>query len=261
MDSITFLPEYVNIIWPFAISQTLIASTIGTILFIIFCLTYFFLKKKNPHNKFVNLVDTWLEWIMNFFADLWGELSYDVIKIVTFMFVYILWCNVFGLIWDLFVLVIPGTHSYFRPVSTDIFFNMTLAGIAIVLSIIYGFRVHWFKYVEKYFGYKWLGLVPKVNNIWTFLWKIWDIVLWLFIWIIETVSELSRILSLSLRLFWNMLAGMVLVWLIVAAANAIFTTPALLPLVVVLFELFVSFLQAFVFTMLVLVYFKIAQAH
>jgi len=58
-----------------------------------------------------------------------------------------------------------------------------------------------------------------------------------------------------------MLAGMVLVWLIVAAANAIFTTPALLPLVVVLFELFVSFLQAFVFTMLVLVYFKIAQAH
>jgi F0F1-type ATP synthase membrane subunit a len=35
----------------------------------------------------------------------------------------------------------------------------------------------------------------------------------------------------------------------------------LLPLVVVLFELFVSFLQAFVFTMLVLVYFKIAQAH
>ncbi|MCK9466933.1 MAG: F0F1 ATP synthase subunit A [Candidatus Absconditabacterales bacterium] len=261
MDAISFLPEYVDIIGPFAISQTLIASTIGTILFIIFSLTYFFFKKKNPHNKFVNLVDTGLEGIMDFFADLGEDLSYGVIKIVTFIFVYILWCNVFGLIGDLFVLVIPNSHSYFRPVSTDIFFNLTLAGIAVVASIIYGFKVHGFKYVEKYFGYRGLGLVPKVNSVGTFFGKIGDIILGLFMGIIETAGELSKMLSLSLRLFGNILAGMVLLGLIVMAANAIFTTPAILPLIVVLFELFVGFLQAFVFTMLVLVYFKIAQTH
>jgi F0F1-type ATP synthase membrane subunit a len=51
---------------------------------------------------------------------------------------------------------------------------------------------------------------------------------------------------------------MVLLSIIVLATIKIFHVPALLPLVVVFFELFVGFLQAFVFSMLVLVYFKMA---
>gem|GEM_PF-485750 len=53
---------------------------------------------------------------------------------------------------------------------------------------------------------------------------------------------------------------MVLLGLIVSATMALMKIPLLLPLVVVFFELFVGFLQAFVFSMLVLVYFKIAAA-
>jgi len=53
---------------------------------------------------------------------------------------------------------------------------------------------------------------------------------------------------------------MVLLGLIVSATMALMKIPFLLPLVVVVFELFVGFLQAFVFSMLVLVYFKIAAA-
>ncbi|MEI8092359.1 MAG: F0F1 ATP synthase subunit A [bacterium] len=55
-----------------------------------------------------------------------------------------------------------------------------------------------------------------------------------------------------------MLAGMVLLGLIVSATMHFIKVPALLPLLVVFFELFVGFLQAFVFSMLVLVYFKMA---
>jgi len=260
MEAINFLPEYVHI-WSLSVSQTLIASSIGTILFLVFAFLYHFLKKKNPHNKFVNLIDTWLEWIMQFFSELGGNISYKIIKIVVFVFVYILRCNVFGLIWDLFVLVIPHSHFYFRPVSTDIFFNFTLAGMCVIGSVIYWFQRHGWHYIEKYFGYKWLGIVKKVDWIGSLVWKIFDIVIGLFIWIIEIAGELSKMLSLSLRLFWNILAGMVLLWLVVAATNALFSTPVILPLVVVFFELFVGFLQAFVFAMLVLVYFKIAQEH
>ncbi|MEI7562824.1 MAG: hypothetical protein WCJ39_03835 [bacterium] len=54
------------------------------------------------------------------------------------------------------------------------------------------------------------------------------------------------------------MAGMVLLGIIVSATMYFVKVPAILPLVVVFFELFVGFLQAFVFSMLVLVYFKIA---
>jgi len=153
---------------------------------------------------------------------------------------------------------IGSAYFAFRPVSTDIFFNITLASICVIGSIIYGFKVNGHHYIEKYIGYKWLGIVPKVNSLATFFAKIFDIVIWLFIGLIEFVGELARVLSLALRLFWNILAGMVLLWLIVTATMSLFKAPAILPLVVVLFELFVGFLQAFVFSMLVLVYFKVA---
>ncbi|HBB04540.1 TPA: hypothetical protein DCZ39_06745 [Patescibacteria group bacterium] len=76
--------------------------------------------------------------------------------------------------------------------------------------------------------------------------------------LIEFVGEVTKVLSLSLRLLGNILAGMVLLGLIVFATTSFLKVPVLLPLVVVCFELFVGFLQAFVFSILVLVYFKIA---
>jgi F-type H+-transporting ATPase subunit a len=258
MEAISFLPKYVDI-FGLQISQTLIASMIGTAIFVIFILIYALIKRKHPHNGFVNLIDMGVEWIMWFFQDIAGkDLPFSLIKIVVFIFLYILWSNIRGLIGDLFVLVTPSFEGFFRPVSTDLFFNLTLAIVCVVGSIVFGFKRNGFHYIEKYVWYKGIGIVPKVNSIGTFVWKIFDVIVWLFIGIIEFVGELARMLSLSLRLFWNILAGMVLLWLIVSATMHFIKVPALLPLLVVFFELFVGFLQAFVFSMLVLVYFKMA---
>ena len=258
MEAVTFLPHYVDILW-LQISQTLIASMIGTVIFLIFILIYALLKKRNPHNGFVNLIDMGVEWIMQFFQEIGGkDIPFKLIKIVVFIFIYILWCNLWGLMGDLFVLVTPALEGRFRPVSTDLFFNLTLAIVCVVGSIAYGFNKNGFHYIEKYVGYKGIGIVPKVDSVGSFIGKIFDVIIGLFIGIIEFVGELARMLSLSLRLFWNILAGMVLLWLIVAATTHFIKVPALLPLLVVFFELFVGFLQAFVFSMLVLVYFKMA---
>jgi F0F1-type ATP synthase membrane subunit a len=134
------------------------------------------MKKKNPHNKFTNLVDIGIESIMSFFQELGGNVPLKVIKFVVFVFIYILRCNVVGLIGDLFVLVIPGSHFYFRPASTDVFFNMTMAFVCIVWSIVYGFQNNGVRYIEKYIGYKGLGIVPKVTSIGSFIGKIFDII-------------------------------------------------------------------------------------
>lgn len=100
--------------------------------------------------------------------------------------------------------------------------------------------------------------MPKVTGPITAFFKIFDIIIGLFVGLIELIGEFSRMLSLSLRLLGNILAGMILLTLISTLAMSIFKVPAVLPLVVFAFELFVSFLQAFVFSLLTLVYLKMA---
>lgn len=55
-----------------------------------------------------------------------------------------MWHNIFGLIGDMVVLVWPAAHHVFRPLTTDIISNATLAVIAIVASLSYGFAINGF---------------------------------------------------------------------------------------------------------------------
>jgi F-type H+-transporting ATPase subunit a len=75
--------------------------------------------------------------------------------------------------------------------------------------------------------------------------------------IVELIGELARLISLSFRLFGNILAGEVLI--IVAT----FFVPYLGPVPLMLFELFIGFLQAAIFALLTLFFIKLAitEAH
>jgi F-type H+-transporting ATPase subunit a len=72
--------------------------------------------------------------------------------------------------------------------------------------------------------------------------------------LLEIISELSKILSFTFRLFGNMFAGTVLVAIVVSLIGFITIVPSML----MLFELFVGLIQAFVFGMLTMVF--MAQA-
>jgi F-type H+-transporting ATPase subunit a len=78
-----------------------------------------------------------------------------------------------------------------------------------------------------------------------------------FVGILELISEFIRIISFSFRLFGNIFAGEVL--LIVISS----LVPYIIPLPFYGLELFVGFIQALVFTMLTLVFIKMAtvKAH
>jgi len=127
-------------------------------------------------------------------------------------------------------------------------------------------QVNWWKFIEKYIPYKGMWLSEWVRWWYAPIIKFFDIVLALFIGFLEFIWEFVKILSLTLRLFWNILAGMILLGLIVLTSMFLFKVligkeiPLILPLVVFVFELFVAFLQALVFSLLVLVYFKLAEA-
>jgi F-type H+-transporting ATPase subunit a len=87
----------------------------------------------------------------------------------------------------------------------------------------------------------------------------------LFIGVLEIFDELTKLLSFSFRLFGNIFAGEVLLIVTATLFFQIFKNLALIvypaSLIFVALEIFVGFIQAFIFATLTLVFLKIATAH
>ncbi len=246
-------PKYIEV-FGLSLSQSFITAFVATIFFILFLIIYNYIKSRNPKNWFVVIVEVFVEWMLSFFNSIWEWIPRYAMGYVLFVFFYLLWVNMFGLFGDLFALAIPAVYEWFRPVATDIAFNAILAVVWVLASLFYGFQKNWLHFIEKYVPYKWVGLVEEVNSFKTFVLKFFDIIIWLFVWVLEIISEFAKMFSLTLRLFWNIFAWVVLLTL------AIWFIPVGFPVFVIAFEFLVSFLQAFVFALLVCVYFKMAES-
>ncbi|MDQ4044534.1 MAG: F0F1 ATP synthase subunit A, partial [Chloroflexota bacterium] len=83
-----------------------------------------------------------------------------------------------------------------------------------------------------------------------------------FIFPIEVISELSRIVSLAARLFGNVFAGEVLLAVMYSLANAIKIAliPVAFPVVFIGLEVLFGTIQALVFALLTLIYIALATA-
>ncbi len=88
-----------------------------------------------------------------------------------------------------------------------------------------------------------------------------------FMFPIELISEISRIISLSFRLFGNIFAGEVLVGVMIAMSSAILEKTKWLvvimfglPTIFLLLEVLFGFIQALIFALLTLVYIALATA-
>lgn len=143
--------------------------------------------------------------------------------LATFAF-YILVANMIGLM--------PGFMS---PTSN---LNITLACTLIVFSTthILGFKFHGLKYYKHFLGPVW-WLIPLIGPI-------------------EVVSHLARILSLSIRLFGNIMAKEMLLGVLFMLAGAYFA-----PLPILCLGVFVSIVQALVFVLLSILYFSASMEH
>jgi len=133
---------------------------------------------------------------------------------------------------------------FLRGVSTDINFTLSLALIAVVMTQVIGFQANGFRYLEKFFSFRTIFKKPVFGLI--------DV----FVGLLELISEFSKILSFTFRLFGNMFAGMVLMALVSAML------PVFMPAGIMLFELFIGVIQAYVFGMLTMVFMSQAtQGH
>jgi len=131
---------------------------------------------------------------------------------------------------------------FFRGISVDLNFTASLALISVVMIQVIGFRAQGFGYLSKFFNTRRMFKVPFFGAM-DFL-----------VGLLELISEISKILSFAFRLFGNMFAGIVLVALIASMLGFV----SILPAMIMMFELFVGVIQAFVFGMLTMVF--MAQA-
>ncbi len=136
-----------------------------------------------------------------------------------------------------------GTYfvPLFRAPSADLNLTLALALITMFMVQFFGVRALGFSYFRKFFTFSGKGYMRFINA---------------FVGILELISEISRIISFSFRLYGNIFAGEIVL------ATMAFLGAFLLPMPFYMLELFVGFVQALVFTMLALVFFSMAtQGH
>lgn len=157
-----------------------------------------------------------LELVVDFLSDtvsgIMGRPAAPYLPLLGSLAVFITFANVLG--------VLPGLHAPTRDVNTPL-------GLALVVF----FSVHYFGIREK-------GIVGYLR----------DLAEPIFLLPLEIVGQLSRTLSLSLRLFGNILSGELIVAIIFALL------PLFVPLPLVGLSIFTGLLQAYIFTALAAVY-------
>lgn len=130
--------------------------------------------------------------------------------------------------------VINKFIPFFHPAATDLNITIGFAIIAFVAIELAGVTLlGFFKYAGKFINFRSpLGFV---------------------IGLIELLSEMARLISFSFRLFGNIFAGKTLLLVVMFLA-----TPYILPVPLIAYELFVGFIQAFIFAILTLYFIKLA---
>ncbi|HZP57344.1 MAG TPA: F0F1 ATP synthase subunit A [Dehalococcoidia bacterium] len=118
---------------------------------------------------------------------------------------------------------------YFRSMNTDINSPLSIAIMAMIFVEFWGITaLGFFKYAGKFINFS-----SPIN---------------MFVGVLELIAEIARLISFTFRLFGNMLAGEILLLVMT------FLLPFLVALPFYGLEVFVGFIQAFVFAMLTLVF-------
>ncbi len=237
MLRISIKPESVFTLWGFPVTNSLLMSTIVFIFFIIVALAYRFEANKERKSRWFYFLNFGLRFIYSLFESIFGEKINYFFPLLGGYFFFILLQNLSGLLpgdGSILIKTPEGMVPLLRGDTTDLSTTVALALITVIYAQYIGIRTLGFaSYMSKFVNFK---------NPLAF-----------FAGIIEIVSELSRIISYSFRLFGNIFAGEVII------AIMAFLIPILASFPFLIFEIFVSLIQAFVFAMLSAVFYNLAM--
>ncbi len=174
--------------------------------------------------KAQNLFEVIVSGIEEFMVETAGEEARWLFPLAATIFLYIFIGNLIG--------IIPG----FFPPTANLNTTASCAIVVVVFTHIIGVKYHGVKYIKHFMGPVW-WMAPLI-------------------FIIEIIGHLARILSLSFRLFGNMMGHEIVLAILFGLAGAFFA-----PLPIMALGIFVSFVQGFVFFLLSIIYFSGAMEH
>jgi F-type H+-transporting ATPase subunit a len=174
--------------------------------------------------KAQNFFEVVISGIEDFMVDIAGEESRWLLPIVATIFIFIFVCNLAGMV-----------PTWFPPTAN---INTTL-GCALVVFVFthyIGLKYHGVGYIKHFLGPVW-WMIPIIFPI-------------------EVIGHCARVLSLTFRLFGNMMGHELVLTILFLLAGAFFA-----PLPIMALGVFVALVQAFVFFLLSIMYFQGSMEH
>jgi len=170
-----------------------------------------------------NIFELFTEMVLKFLDDIIGHRGREFLPLIGTLGFFIFFSNFLGLV--------PG----FLPPTDNLNTTVACALVVFFATHYYGLKTHGIKYLKHFLGPV-LWLSPLMLPI-------------------EIISHLARVLSLSMRLFGNIMADHMLLSLTLAA-------PLILPLFLsplsLFLGVFVSLIQTFIFMLLSMIYISLA---
>jgi F-type H+-transporting ATPase subunit a len=172
-----------------------------------------------------NFMEVIVGGIENMMHETMGEHGKPFFPLIATLALFILVSNLIGLV--------PG----FFPPTANINTTAACAVVVFIATHVVGIKHHGIKYVKHFMG-PIIWLAPMM-------------------FFIEVIGHLSRVISLTLRLFGNMNGHELVLMIFFGLA------PFLVPLPMMLMGVLVSFIQAFVFMLLAMIYIQgsLEEAH
>jgi F-type H+-transporting ATPase subunit a len=159
-----------------------------------------------------------------FMVDITGEEGRWLFPLAGTVFLYVFIGNLIGLV--------PG----FFPPTANLNTTASIALVVFTFTHIIGIKYHGAAYIKHFMGPVW-WMSPLI-------------------FVIEIIGHFARILSLSFRLFGNMMGHEIVLGILFGLAGLFFA-----PLPIMALGVFVAFVQAFVFFLLSVIYFTGAMEH
>ncbi len=238
----------------FVITNTLLSSWITTIVLVAL---FFFATRRMDPGKAPKGLQNFMELIISVMYDFvegvaGKETTRRFFPLIATIFLFVLvnaWLGLLPIYPSLGFLNAEGhiTRHLLRPAGTDLNMPLALALISFVIVEFNGVKALRFHYFGKFIR---LGSLLRVRSIGSLFNAVIDI----FVGMLELLSELVRLVSLTFRLWGNMTAGEILL-LIIA-----FIVPFVISVIFYGLELLVGLIQGLIFASLTLVFVMTAIA-
>jgi len=170
-----------------------------------------------------NFMEVVVGGIENMIVETMGEHGRPFFPLIATLAIFVLVSNLIGLV--------PG----FFPPTANINTTAACAVVVFVVTHVVGVKEHGVKYIKHFMG-PILWLAPMM-------------------FFIEVIGHISRVISLTLRLFGNMNGHELVLMIFFGLA------PFLVPLPMMMMGVLVSFIQAFVFMLLAMIYIQGSLEH